>query len=138
MLVKEPSITLTGHTLGVTSLDCSDGKIQLLEIIIFCGSIIFLEHPQLLCSGSRDNSICLWDVDIGKPVSSMYVPRNVVTDIKWITSEKSVVQSSEDKTLRVWDLSSCSTVQHFRARNFLQVSDFTAIMIIMISVCLFF
>ena len=80
------------------------------------------EFPQLLCSGSRDNSVCLWDLDVGKPVSSMYAPRNVVTDLKWIIGEKSVVQSSEDKTLRVWDLTSCSTVQHFRARNYLQVN----------------
>ena len=81
------------------------------------------DHPQLLCSGSRDNSICLWDVDVGKPVSSMYAPRNLVTDLKWITGEKSVVQASEDKTLRVWDLTSCSTVHHFRARNHLLVSS---------------
>lgn len=61
---------------------------------------------------------------MGKPVSSMYVPRNIVTDLKWIVKEKSVIQASEDKTLRVWDLTSCSTVQHFRARNYLQVSSY--------------
>lgn len=55
-------------------------------------------------------------------MSSMHAPRNLVTDIKWILDEKSVVQASEDKTLRVWDLTSCSTVQHFRAKNYLQVS----------------
>lgn len=59
---------------------------------------------------------------MGKPVSSMYAPRNVVTDLKWLSEEKAVVQASEDKTLRVWDLTSCSTVQHFRARDYLQVS----------------
>ena len=80
-----------------------------------------VDYPQLLCSGSRDNSVCLWDVDVGKPVSSMYVPRNLVTDLAWVPGEMGVVQSSEDKSVRVWDLTSCSTVQHFRARNQLQV-----------------
>lgn len=68
--------------------------------------------------------MCLWDVDVGKPVSSMYATRNLVTDLKWIPTEMAVVQASEDKTLRVWDLTSCSTVQHFRARNTLQVSHY--------------
>lgn len=67
--------------------------------------------------------MCLWDVDVGKPISSMYAPRNLVTDLNWISGEKAVVQASEDKTLRVWDLNTCSTVQQFRARNHLQVRD---------------
>ena len=87
-----------------------------------CCLTCLVAHPQLLCSGSRDNSVCLWDLEVGKPVSSMHAPRNVVTDLKWIPRETAVLQASEDKTLRVWDLTTCSTVQHFRARNSLQVS----------------
>ena len=32
-----------------------------------------------------------------------------------------VLQSSEDKILRVWDLRACSMSQQFRARNYMQV-----------------
>ncbi len=53
----------------------------------------------------------------------MYSSRNLVTGLEWIEGEKTVLQSSEDKTLRVWDLASCSTVQQFRARNDLQVCE---------------
>ncbi len=91
-----------------------------------CCLFVCVAHPQLLCSGSRDNSVCLWDVDVGKPVSSMHVPRNLVTDLSWVPGEMAVAQASEDKTVRVWDLTSCSTVQQFRARNQLQVSTTTA------------
>ena len=79
------------------------------------------DHPQLLCSGSRDNSICLWDTDTGKSVSIVSAPRNLVTELEWIGDEMAVLQSSEDKTLRVWDLRACSMMQQFRARNYMQV-----------------
>ncbi len=65
--------------------------------------------------------MCLWDTTTGKSISSMYSSRNLVTGVEWVEGEKAVLQSSEDKTLRVWDLGSCSTVQQFRARNDLQV-----------------
>ena len=79
------------------------------------------DFPQLLCSGSRDNSVCLWDTNTSKSISSMYSTRNIVTGLEWVEGERGVLQSSEDKTLRLWDLTSCSTVQQFRARNDLQV-----------------
>ena len=37
------------------------------------------DYPDLLCSGSRDNSICLWDLNMGRPISSMHIPRNLVS-----------------------------------------------------------
>ena len=79
------------------------------------------DHPQLLCSGSRDNSVCLWDTDTGKSVSTVRAPRNLVTELEWIGGEMAVLQSSEDKMLRVWDLRACSMSQQFRARNYMQV-----------------
>ena len=44
-----------------------------------------------------------------------------VTGLEWVEPEMAVLQSSEDKTLRLWDLRSCSVVQHFRARQYVQV-----------------
>ena len=66
--------------------------------------------------------MCLWDTDTGKSVSIVCAPRNLITELQWIGSEMAVLQSSEDKTLRVWDLRACSMVQQFKARNYLQVS----------------
>ena len=44
-----------------------------------------------------------------------------VTGLKWIEGEKAVVQSSEDKTLRVWDLRSCCVAQQLKPKQHVQV-----------------
>ena len=59
---------------------------------------------------------------MGKSVAIVRAPRNLVTALEWIGDEMAILQSSEDKTLRVWDLRACSMSQQFRARNYLQVS----------------
>jgi WD40 repeat protein len=100
--VEEPDKTIEGHTLGVTALAVND------------------DHPDILCSGSRDNSICLWDLNMGRPISSMHIPRNLVTELKWIQGERAVVQSSEDKTLRIWDLRSCCVAQQLKPKQHVQ------------------
>ena len=41
-------------------------------------SLWYVASPHLLCSGSRDNSVSVWDVDTGTSVSSMHIPRNLV------------------------------------------------------------
>ena len=46
-----------------------------------------------------------------------------MTGLEWIEPEMAVLQSSEDKTLRVWDLRSCSVVRQFRARQYVQVCN---------------
>ena len=44
-----------------------------------------------------------------------------VTELRWIEGEKAVVQSSEDKTLRVWDLRSCCVAQQLKPKQHVQV-----------------
>lgn len=42
--------------------------------------------------------------------------------MKWIQGEDNVVQSSEDKTLRVWDTRTCSTAQQTPPKQHIQVN----------------
>ena len=44
------------------------------------------------------------------------------TEMKWIHGEDNVVQSSEDKTLRVWDTRTCSAVQQTPPKQHIQVN----------------
>jgi len=58
-----------------------------------------------MLSGSRDNSVRLWDVASGQCVRMMAMAQNVVTHVCWSRCSDSwmVAQSSEDKTVRLWD-----------------------------------
>jgi len=72
-----------GHSLNITALALNPSE-------------------SLLCSGSRDTTVCLWDVTTGALVRRKKTSRNLVTCLKWL-SESTVVQGSEDLKLRVWD-----------------------------------
>ena len=47
-----------------------------------------------------------------------------MTELKWIEGERAVVQSSEDKTLRVWDLRSCCVAQQLKPKQHVQVVQY--------------
>lgn len=86
-----PINKLHGHELTVTGLTIN-------EINLF--------------SGSRDNTVCLWDIESSACINRCSIPRNLVTCVKWIPKEESVLQSSEDKHLRIWDTRVMDVVQN--------------------------
>ena len=67
-------------------------------------AIALNEENAQLCSGSRDSSIRLWDLNTGTAVSRQHVSRNVVTCMAWVPGEPLVWQGSEDLRLRLWDV----------------------------------
>ena len=86
-----PVNNLHGHELTVTGLTIQEGQ---------------------LFSGSRDNTVCLWNINSGICINRCSIPRNLVTCVKWISGEHCVLQSSEDKHLRVWDTRTMDVVQN--------------------------
>lgn len=63
---------------------------------------------RTICSGSRDTSLRLWDVETGACTASVSVPRNLVTCLKYLpgppaSSSSTIAQGGEDLRLRVWD-----------------------------------
>lgn len=72
----------TGHTMSVTSV---------------------APKGRMLASGSRDQTTRLWDLETGKQVGMRKIDRNVVTWVGW-RDENTMVQASEDLTLRIWDV----------------------------------
>ena len=60
------------------------------------------EHREIV-SGSRDTAVCTWDVNTGQNIASSKMERNLVTDVSWVPGTATVLQTSEDLHIRLWD-----------------------------------
>ncbi|XP_078282067.1 WD repeat-containing protein 31 isoform X1 [Rhinoraja longicauda] len=96
-----PLQEFTGHELGVTGLAVSPGGFQ-------------------LCTGSRDNSLRIWDVQTGICLQKSSISRNLVTHICWIPTESLVIQTSEDKMIRIWDVRELQVTHTFPMKQHIQ------------------
>ncbi|XP_012944598.1 WD repeat-containing protein 31 [Aplysia californica] len=91
-----------GHALVVTAIDLS-------------------QDNKTLCSGSRDNTVKLWDVETAACLKSNSIPQNLVTDVKFVPNSSFVVQTGEDKEVRVFDTRSLNPVFSFPKKQYLQM-----------------
>ncbi|XP_032759157.1 WD repeat-containing protein 31 isoform X1 [Rattus rattus] len=98
---SQPRQQLSGHAMVVTGLAVSPDSSQ-------------------LCTGSRDNSLLLWDVGTGQCVERASVSRNLVTHLCWVPREPYVVQTSEDKTIRLWDCRGLQMAHVFPTKQHIQ------------------
>lgn len=75
--VEEVSFTLEGHTMGVMGLVSSPGitNISFLQYYLSLAA-----YPNLLVSGSRDNLVCVWDLQVGCLSDQREITRNLVRD----------------------------------------------------------
>jgi len=61
-------------------------------------------RPRFLASGSRDRSICIFDMEMVKCVCVLTGHDNWVRGLQWHPAGKFLVTCADDKTLRIWDL----------------------------------
>ncbi|XP_069332788.1 WD repeat-containing protein 31 isoform X1 [Eulemur rufifrons] len=98
---SQPRQQLSGHAMVVTGLAVGPDFSQ-------------------LCTGSRDNTLLLWDVGTGQCVERASVSRNVVTHLCWVPREPYILQTSEDKTIRLWDSRGLQVAHVFPAKQHIQ------------------
>ncbi|XP_038230646.1 WD repeat-containing protein 31 isoform X4 [Dermochelys coriacea] len=96
-----PSQHFPGHDLVVTGLAVSPDSSQ-------------------LCTGSRDNTMCKWDIETGECLRRAAISRNLVTHLCWVPAEPFVIQTSEDKTIRIWDSRELQVAHTFPVKQYIQ------------------
>ncbi|XP_038601972.1 WD repeat-containing protein 31 [Tachyglossus aculeatus] len=103
---SQPTQWFPGHELVVTGLAVSPDSLQ-------------------LCTGSRDNTLCKWDVKTGECLQKASISRNLVrskvTHLCWVPGEPYVLQTSEDKTIRLWDTRDLKVAHSFPAKQHIQI-----------------
>ncbi|ETO35751.1 WD-40 repeat-containing protein, partial [Reticulomyxa filosa] len=96
----------TGHINSVNSIDYS-----------------IFDDCQLICSGSDDNTICVWDVDNNKLIQSFDGYSNYVLCVKFSLyhyhnhHQNVICSSSIDKTIRFWDFKHNQQLQIFNGHT---------------------
>uniref|UniRef100_A0A8C9YUT4 WD repeat domain 31 n=3 Tax=Sander lucioperca TaxID=283035 RepID=A0A8C9YUT4_SANLU len=92
----------------------------------FCGHELVVNGLAIspdgrkLCTGSRDNWMCLWDIESAKCEQRHNISRNLVTHVCWVPGSSSIAQTSEDKTIRVWDSRAWQVTNTFPAKQYIQ------------------
>jgi WD40 repeat protein len=90
--------TLRGHKKTVYSVDFSpDGKI--------------------LASGSRDNTIKLWDVKTGQELSTLTGHGNSVFSVAINPQGNILASGSKDRTIKLWDLQTNQVIRTWRHKD---------------------
>ncbi|XP_063792272.1 WD repeat-containing protein 31 isoform X2 [Pseudophryne corroboree] len=109
-------------TVLMWDLHCKAGSAQKFHghHLIVTGLAVSPDCTQLL-SGSRDNTVCKWDVESGQCLHRAAVSRNLVTHMCWVPGESCVVQTSEDKTTRVWDTRNLQVAHLFPMKQYIQM-----------------
>ena len=67
-------------------------------------SVIFSHNGSCIVSGSDDQTILIWDAEMGKPVGELFQGHtSVVFSVAFLPDGKHVVSGSVDKTFWIWD-----------------------------------
>ncbi|ETO15138.1 WD-repeat protein, partial [Reticulomyxa filosa] len=71
-----------------------------------------------ICSGSYDNTICVWDIETTKQLIIFKGHENAVRSAKYGSNESNILLSgSSDKSVRLWDIRSQKQIQVFNGHT---------------------
>ncbi|ETO26974.1 WD-40 repeat-containing protein [Reticulomyxa filosa] len=72
-----------------------------------------------ICSGSYDNTICIWDIETAKQSIVFKGHYNVLMSVKYGSNElgNTILSGALDKTVRLWDIRSGQQIQVFNGHT---------------------
>ncbi|KAM4664708.1 WD repeat-containing protein 31 isoform 1-T2 [Discoglossus pictus] len=88
--------------------------------LIVTGLAVKPDSTQLI-TGSRDNTLCKWDIESGQCLQKAAISRNLVTHLCWVPGESYMVQTSEDKLIRLWDTRDLQVAHTFPMKQYIQM-----------------
>ncbi len=80
-------------------------------------SVAFSPDGRFLLTGSKDTTICLWDVATGKPVRKFYGHKDSVYSVVFSPDGRFIVSGGGDQTVRLWEVDSGKELRAFKGHK---------------------
>jgi polyadenylation factor subunit 2 len=69
----------------------------------------------MLASGSKDNTIILWDAKAHRAITKLHAHKNMVTQCRWNANGNWLLSSSRDQLIKVFDIRVMREMRVFRS-----------------------
>jgi WD40 repeat protein len=88
-------------------------------------SVNFSPDGKQVVSGSRDNTVRLWDAATGALLQTLEGHSDCVRSVAFSPDGKQVISSSYDKTVRLWDAVTGALLQTFEGHSLINSVEFS-------------
>ncbi|REJ60645.1 MAG: hypothetical protein DWQ56_05500 [Microcystis aeruginosa DA14] len=80
-------------------------------------SVSFSRDGRTLASGSRDNTIKLWNIRTGKEIRTLQGHNSRVFSVSFSRDGKTLASGSDDKTIKLWNVETGQEIRTFKGHN---------------------
>ena len=80
-------------------------------------SVAFSPDGKTLASGSRDNTIGLWEVSSGRLIRSFEGHGSGINSVAFSPDGKTLASGSDDETIKLWEVSSGRLIRSFEGHS---------------------
>lgn len=80
-------------------------------------SVAFSPNGKFVASGSKDNTVKLWDVESGKPIWTFQGHKDEVWSINFSPDGNYIASGSADKTIKIWKIKEKKEIATFYGHN---------------------